>query len=109
MGTGWRYAIPLCDSGDCSNQNENKLAAALAKNGPLSICLNAQYWDDYQSGVFDCGSNNEKCSGHANALDHCVQLVGYDKSGSSPYWKVRNSGASPGARAASFACPLART
>jgi len=89
--TGWRYAIPLCDSGDCSNQNEHKLAAALAKNGPLSICVNAQYWDSYESGVFNCGKHNQKCSGAAYDLDHCVQLVGYDMSGSSPYWKVRNS------------------
>jgi len=89
--TGWRYAIPLCDSGKCENQSEDALAAALAKNGPLSICVNAAHWDFYRGGVFSCGIFDWKCSGHASALDHCVQLVGYDKSGSSPYWKVRNS------------------
>merc|ERR1711918_232778 len=39
----------------------------------------------------NCGKHNQKCSGAAYDLDHCVQLVGYDMSGSSPYWKVRNS------------------
>jgi len=24
-------------------------------------------------------------------MDHCVQLVGYDKTAAKPYWKIRNS------------------
>merc|ERR1712076_227298 len=32
--TGYRYAIPNCDSGACSNQDEEALAAAVAKYGP---------------------------------------------------------------------------
>lgn len=92
--TSWQYAIPLCKSGDCKHQDEDKLAAALVKHGPLSICVNAQYWDDYTHGVFDCGHHNEYCSPKERDMDHCVQLVGFDTSGSSPYWKVRNSWAS---------------
>jgi len=84
--TAWKYAIKPCTSGKCKNQDEDALAAALAKYGPISICVNAETWDSYQSGIY-----KHKCSGAANALDHCVQLVGYDRSGSTPYWKVRNS------------------
>jgi len=84
--TGWKYAIPPCSSGNCKKQDEVALAAALAKYGPLSICVNAASWDPYTSGVLE-----GECSGAARELDHCVQLVGYDRSGSSPYWKVRNS------------------
>ena len=33
----------------------------------------------------------KECSAKARKIDHCVQLVGYDKSAAEPYWKVRNS------------------
>jgi len=82
--TGWKYAIPPCDSGACQNQKESDLMAALNTYGPLSVCVNAETWDGYSSGILQ-----GKCSGSASALDHCVQLVGYDKSAN--YWKVRNS------------------
>merc|ERR1711988_221863 len=52
----------------------------------LSICVNAESWNGYYGGVLS-GS----CSGSYNTLDHCVQLVGYDTTASTPYWKVRNS------------------
>merc|ERR1712087_211066 len=42
--TGYKYAVPPCDSGSCKNQNEDTLAAALAKFGPISICVNAENW-----------------------------------------------------------------
>jgi len=80
----YKYAVPPCDSGACKNQNEDDLATALASNGPISICVNAATWDNYNSGIF-----KKKCTGKASALDHCVQLVGYDKT--QKYWKVRNS------------------
>jgi len=88
---GFKYAIPQCDSGNCANQDEDALAAALAAHGPLSICVNSGEnepgdWDKYTGGVLD-----KKCSAKANKMDHCVQLVGYDKEASPPYWKVRNS------------------
>jgi len=44
----WRYAVPNCDSGSCSNQDENAVAAAIAKYGPLTICLNAGPWNNSQ-------------------------------------------------------------
>jgi hypothetical protein len=89
--SGFSYAIPACNSGNCAHQNEVTLAAALAKHGPLSICINSGEdepgdWDNYEGGVL-----SKKCSAKANRIDHCVQLVGYDKSASTPYWKIRNS------------------
>jgi len=90
--TSWQYAVPPCAEseqaygGACSNQDEDGLKAALAKFGPLSVCVNAEQWSYYSSGIF-----TRACSGSWDALDHCVQLVGYDSTGSEPYWKVRNS------------------
>merc|ERR1711879_662795 len=81
------YAIPPCVSGSCKSQKESDLMAALNSFGPLSVCVNAENWsDDYAGGVY-----SKECSGAAEDLDHCVQLVGYDSTGSTPYWKVRNS------------------
>merc|ERR1712046_362454 len=82
--TGYKYAIPPCDSGACKNQKESDMMAALNTYGPLSVCVNAESWDNYSGGIY-----KKKCSGKASALDHCVQLVGYNKAQN--YWKVRNS------------------
>jgi len=90
--TDWTYAIKPCakseqaKGGKCANQDEDGLKAALATFGPLSVCVNAGSWDFYNGGVL-----KGACSGAWKALDHCVQLVGYDTTGSEPYWKVRNS------------------
>jgi len=89
--TGMQYAIPPCKSGDCSHQDEDALAAALAKYGPISVCINSGDgqsgdWQNYNSGLLK-GS----CKAKASLMDHCVQLVGYDKTAAEPYWKVRNS------------------
>lgn len=86
--TGFTYAVKGCDEGACKHQDEVGLAAALATKGPISICVNAgaSGWQTYQRGIFSA-----KCSGAAADLDHCVQLVGYNKEGRKPYWIVRNS------------------
>jgi hypothetical protein len=85
--TGWNYVIPECSTGACDSQDMAGLAAAVAE-GPVSICLNAGVWNDYTGGVL----TDAACGSHAaDALDHCVQLVGYNANASSPYWIVRNS------------------
>lgn len=85
--TSFKYAVEPCDDDSaCDFQDEDGLAAAVAKYGPLSICVNAHNWDDYDGGIF-----RKNCPHKTSALDHCVQLVGYDRSASTPYWKVRNS------------------
>jgi len=60
--------------------NENEIKNNLVAWAPLSICVDAQTWQDYTGGVMthtECGVS----------LDHCVLLTGYD--GNS--WNVRNS------------------
>jgi C1A family cysteine protease len=54
-----------------------------ASGGPVSVCVDASSWQNYQGGVLtSCGDN----------VDHCVQLTGYYNYGSSnAYWNVRNS------------------
>jgi len=92
--TNWTYAVHPCASdehpqgGACKNQDEDGLKAALATYGPLSVCVNAgsSDWDSYNRGVL-----SGQCSGAWKKLDHAVQLVGYDTTASTPYWKVRNS------------------
>jgi len=87
--TGYKYAVPPCEGGSCSSQDEDGLKAALNSYGPLSVCVNAATFNSYYGGVL-----TGKCSGAYNKLDHCVQLVGYDTTASKPYWKVKNSWAS---------------
>lgn len=84
--TSYRFAIPECKDTFCSNQSEIDLMPQLAANGPLSICVNAMLWPNYTGGIL-----TEGCGGAIFALDHCVQLVGYDFTVPIPYWKVRNS------------------
>jgi len=90
--SGFTYAVPECTSGhQTCTTDEDKLAAAVAKYGPLSISINSGDkqkcdWANYKSGVL-----TPKCKPQANLVDHSVQLVGFDKTASPPYWKVRNS------------------
>ena len=50
----------------------------------LHVC--AADWAKYKSGVW-----YKECKAKANEIDHCVQLVGYNKTGDEPFWKLRNS------------------
>jgi len=74
--SNWRYAT--------KSQDEAAMQNALASWGPLSICVDAEPWQDYSGGVMMASD----CS---NSLDHCVQAVGYDLTASTPFWQVRNS------------------
>jgi len=87
----FKYAVQQCKRGDCSDGDEAALAAAVAQYGPLSICINSGDkqpgdWEKYKGGVL-----TKECKPKANLIDHCVQLVGYNKTASPPYWKIRNS------------------
>ena len=60
--------------------NENDVKEALARSGPVSVCVDASNWSAYRSGVFsNCGKTN---------LNHAVTAVGYQEDG---VWIVRNS------------------
>jgi len=74
----WKYA--------CNYYEEETLRDVLVNYAPPSICVDAANWQDYQSGIM----TGWECA-WINTLDHCVQAVGYDISGSTPFWIVRNS------------------
>jgi len=76
--TGWKYAT--------TNHNEAKLKHNLVQESPLSICVDAEAWQDYESGVMTAKQCCHECN-----LDHCVQLIGYDSNATIPYYIVRNS------------------
>jgi len=76
--TNWAYAT--------QDYNEPQMAQSAVTQGPLSVCLDAANWQDYTSGVMTAW----ECA-WINTLDHCVQIVGYDLTASTPYWIVRNS------------------
>lgn len=69
---------------------ESTMAAVLMKKGPLSICLNAGPWQNYNSGIIKTAF---KCGGAAAKMDHCVQAVGFNTDGMTPYWLVVAAGA----------------
>jgi len=85
--TGFTWATPNCND-SCDSQDESTLMTNLAATGPVSICVNAEPWQDYTSGIMQ----GTDCTHAYTDLDHCVQLVGYDYSDpSNAYWIVRNS------------------
>jgi len=63
--------------------NENEMASWTYQHGPPSICVAAQYWQFYSSGVITQNCGNE--------IDHCVQLTGWSSPDGIPAWNVRNS------------------
>merc|ERR1712034_216331 len=81
----FKYAVPPCTD-SCKNQDENALATALASTAPVSICVDATSWQDYTKGIL-----KSDCPSAYSDLDHCIQLVGYTKGGTTPYWIIRNS------------------
>ena len=67
-------------SGYKTVSGESSMASYVQSTGPLSVCLDANNFNSYTSGVMSvCGTS----------VDHCVQAVGVDTA--SGYWKVRNS------------------
>jgi len=74
----WKYAT--------TSKDEKTLQNNLVNWGPVSICVDAEYWQYYESGVMTAW----QCA-WINELDHCVQLVGYNQQAKPNYWIVRNS------------------
>ncbi|KAF5394290.1 Secreted cathepsin F [Paragonimus heterotremus] len=67
--------------------DEKKQAAYLAKHGPLSVALNADYLQFYQSGI----SHPTKSMCPPEGLNHAVLSVGYGYEAGVPYWIIKNS------------------
>jgi C1A family cysteine protease len=76
--TGYKYATTKGDEATLMTHTYNE--------SPLSICVDAENWQFYTSGVM----TGRQCARKVT-LDHCVQIIGYDHSHNPPYWIVRNS------------------
>jgi cathepsin L len=61
------------------------LMDAVANHGPVSISVDANNWDSYESGIFD------GCDQGSPDINHAVQLVGYGTENGKDFWIVRNS------------------
>ncbi|KAH8274501.1 hypothetical protein KR044_002091, partial [Drosophila immigrans] len=68
-----------------ASDDESALAAAVAEKGPISVAIDASFFQHYQGGVLD----EPDCQGQVN---HGVVVVGYghDDNGGD-YWLVKNS------------------
>jgi len=64
---------------------EYQIMNALQQYGPISVCLDASKFNNYNSGIM----NGNGC--HTGAPDHCVGLVGWGKQGSTKFWILKNS------------------
>jgi len=76
--TSWKYVTKSPQS------NETAMEVAVANIAPLSICVDASTWQNYNGGIIrsNCGQS----------LDHCVMITGYNTSSAGVnYWIVRNS------------------
>jgi len=87
--SGFTYAVPPCAKGACNSQNEAGMIQALYDKGPMSICVNANAWQYYISGIMTPSSG---CKATYSSLNHCVQMVGYniDPATKTKYWVARN-------------------
>uniref|UniRef100_A0A7N4PTM5 Cathepsin O n=1 Tax=Sarcophilus harrisii TaxID=9305 RepID=A0A7N4PTM5_SARHA len=66
------------------SDKEDEMAKVLLAYGPLAVIVDAISWQDYLGGIIQ----HHCSSGEAN---HAVLITGFDKTGNTPYWIVRNS------------------
>jgi len=66
--------------------DEDDMAAYLVANGPISIAMDAGLLETYTGGII---IPQGQCS--QVQLDHAIIIVGYDFTGATPFWIVRNS------------------
>jgi len=67
--------------------SEDDMAAYVSQYGPISIAMDAGLLETYTSGILNPAAGD--CS--QVQLDHAIVIVGYDFTGATPYWIVRNS------------------
>ncbi|KAM6434384.1 cathepsin F [Liasis olivaceus] len=69
------------------SRDEKEIADWLAKNGPISIALNAFAMQFYRRGI----SHPFFVFCNPWMIDHAVLLVGYGRRGRVPFWAIKNS------------------
>jgi cathepsin F len=67
------------------SQNEKAMQSFLFTHSPLSVCVDAETWQDYNGGVITPDS------GCGDSIDHCVQATGWSNQNNTNVWNVRNS------------------
>jgi C1A family cysteine protease len=72
---------------NCDSQNETGLWSVVQNIGPQSICVDAEPWQTYRSGIY----SGSACKHGYYDLDHCVHLTGYGVEAGQKYWLVKNS------------------
>jgi len=82
--SGTRAAIQVT-SHIVVESDEDKMAAWVTKNGPLSISIDAmtQLWWPYTSGIISTCCNSD--------VDHAVLVVGFGVEAGQMYWLIKNS------------------
>jgi cathepsin F len=88
--SSYKWAIQPCNTAathNCDNQDEAGLWTFVQNSGPVSICVDAEPWQTYRSGIF----SSSTCKHGYYDLDHCVHLTGYGQESGKKYWLVKNS------------------
>jgi len=88
--SSYKWGIPPCNTASthaCDNQDEAGLWTFVQNQGPVSICVDAEPWQTYKSGVF----TSSTCKHGYYDLDHCVHLTGFGVENGQKYWLVKNS------------------
>jgi cysteine peptidase B len=67
-----------------NTKSESEMANYLYSHGPISVCVDAESWMNYQHGVFTAADCQK-------SIDHCVDAVGFNTGAKPPYWIIRNS------------------
>jgi len=70
--------------------DEDEIMATVAAEGPLTVAVNADYFQTYWGGILNV--SKRKCPGGDDNLDHAVLIVGYGTSDDGvDYWIIKNS------------------
>jgi C1A family cysteine protease len=67
------------------SKSEPAMQSFLYAHSPLSVCVDAEIWQDYNGGVI---STDDNCG---TSIDHCVQATGWSNQNNTKVWNVRNS------------------
>jgi len=76
---------------DCSDVDEDSLAASMETNGAHVVAVNASPWQYYTGGVLSADECNADSGNGRRVLNHAVILTGFDISGDEKYWSIKNS------------------